>query len=219
MIIRELTSAKGTHRLALAVALAATMVLTACSSDGSGATASPTGSPTTAPATTADAPTPSPDVSPTQEATADATPADDAAASDADIGDAATSGAADTAAPATGAATEACSDTQFASPDTAPGALEDIDAPFYPCVHEMSAVTDTDPSFVGEYVTTHEQTAVESAIDDQIDASNWEVLERSAEGQNSVIMLRKSGNLLVVAVGPSRSGGSDISIYYTLRPA
>lgn len=111
----------------------------------------------------------------------------------------------------------ACDDEEFTGAAMAPSQLADLGVPFYSCTHEETAVTGTDPLFVGEYVTNHELIIVEMAIADQFDASDWEVTDRSVEGDNAVTHAQKPGYSLVVAIGPTRMAPTDSSIHYTLR--
>lgn len=111
----------------------------------------------------------------------------------------------------------ACGDAEFVDAARAPESFSDLDIPFYVCSHEMAAVTADDPLFVGEYVTNHEMIIVEMAVTKQFDQSDWEVIERSVEGDNAISKAQKPGYFLVVAIGPSRLAETDTSVHYTLR--
>lgn len=111
----------------------------------------------------------------------------------------------------------ACDDADFSEPATIPQQLDDLDVPFYECVHEMVAIEDNDPLFVGEYDTSHESIIIEMSITNQFDASDWEVSEVTVEGDNAVTHAQKPGYSLVVAIGPSRSPEATSSLHYTLR--
>ncbi|MGO3147390.1 MAG: hypothetical protein ACTIJ6_06905 [Leucobacter sp.] len=110
-----------------------------------------------------------------------------------------------------------CEDAAFLNAATIPDQLANLGVPFYPCVHEMVAVTNSDRSFVGEYDTTHESIIIEMSITNQFDASDWEVTARAVEGDNAITQARNAEYTLVVAIGPSRTEGAVSSIHYTLR--
>lgn len=111
-----------------------------------------------------------------------------------------------------------CDDVEFIDAATIPSQLSDIGVPFYPCTHEAVARTDTDPLFfVGEYDTNHELIIVEMDITAQFDASDWEITDRTVEGDNAITQAQKPGYSLVVAIGPSRTSHTENSIHYTLR--
>lgn len=111
----------------------------------------------------------------------------------------------------------ACDDGKFIDAASIPTQLSDLGIPFYPCAHEMTALTGADPVFVGEYVTNHETIIVEMAVTDQFDASDWEVTDRSVEGDMAITTAQKPGYSLVVAIGPTRASDTDSSLHYTLR--
>lgn len=110
-----------------------------------------------------------------------------------------------------------CDDEAFTDAATIPPQLAELDVPFYACAHEMVAISESDPLFVGEYDTTHESILVEMSITDQFDASDWEVSERTVEGDNAITHAQKPGYTLVVAIGPSRTPEATSSVHYTLR--
>lgn len=111
----------------------------------------------------------------------------------------------------------ACEDEAFPTPAPVPDELAELDIPFYPCAHEMTAIAASDPLFVGEYETSHELIVVEMAITNQFDASDWETGERTTDGDNAITQAHKPGYTLVVALGPTRGNESHSSIHYTLR--
>jgi len=113
--------------------------------------------------------------------------------------------------------TVACGDTEFTDVAPIPQNLSTLDVPFYPCALEVAAVTGTDPLFVGEYVTGHALTIVNMVVRDQFEDSDWELIERSVEGSNTISRVQKPGYSLVVVVGPERTTDADTSIHYTLR--
>ncbi|QAV69726.1 hypothetical protein ESZ53_04295 [Salinibacterium sp. UTAS2018] len=113
--------------------------------------------------------------------------------------------------------TVACGDTEFTDEVPIPQNLSTLDVPFYPCALEVAAVTGTDQFFVGEYVTGHALTIVNMVVRDQFEDSDWELIERSVEGSNTISRAQKPGYSLVVVVGPERSTDADTSIHYTLR--
>src|SRR5690554_6102737 len=84
-----------------------------------------------------------------------------------------------------------CDDEAFTDAATIPPQLAELDVPFYACAHEMVAISESDPLFVGEYDTTHESILVEMSITDQFDASDWEVSERTVEGDNAITHAQK----------------------------
>lgn len=110
-----------------------------------------------------------------------------------------------------------CSDSEFVDAAPIPTQFSDLDVPFYPCAHEMVALTGDDLIFVGEYVTNHEMIIVEMAVTDQFDASDWEVTDRSVEGDMAITTAQKPGYSLVIAIGPTRASDTDSSLHYTLR--
>ena len=111
-----------------------------------------------------------------------------------------------------------CDDVEFIDAAAIPSQLSDLSVPFYPCAHEAVARTDTDQLlFVGEYDTNHELIIIEMNITAQFDASDWEITDRTVEGDNAITQAQKPGYSLVVAIGPSRTSSAENSIHYTLR--
>lgn len=114
---------------------------------------------------------------------------------------------------------ETCNATELAAASPAPAVFAELRVPFYPCGQEMTAVSGTDPIFVGEYVTGHELDTVTKVINDQFEESDWEVVGTTVEGTNTVSTAQKPGYSLVVVIGLTYMSETDISIIYTLRPS
>ncbi|MGF3055531.1 hypothetical protein [Microbacterium sp. YY-01] len=110
-----------------------------------------------------------------------------------------------------------CQNVMFDDAAEIPAILAENDVPFYPCTHKMTGVQADDPLFVGEFVTEHELTIVNMVVRDQFEASGWEIVDRTVDGQNTVNQARKDGLFLVLVVGPERTDDFITSLHYTLR--
>lgn len=110
-----------------------------------------------------------------------------------------------------------CDGPELDEPAVAPAPLADIDAPFYPCAFEVTAVTGTDPVFVGEYVTSDQREFVETTLEEQIDGTTWVLDERTQEGENTVNRIRSAEHVIYLVVAPTRTGDGTTSIHYTVR--